>query len=126
MEDLLIAILQCVFEFLMEVFGFWPLDWLGWPDWPKGLAGKCIGWFIFGCCLAGISIYIFKYTWISHPALRITNLILAPITSAFISQAIARHRARKDQDIEPRHKFWQAFWFAFGVVVIRFAFATRQ
>ena len=124
MEDLLIAILQCGFEFLLEIFSYTPCDWL--PDRPQKLVGKCFAWFIVGCVLAGISVLFLKHTWISHPALRIANLIVAPITSAFISQAIARHRSLTNLSVEPRNKFWQAFWFTFGIVLIRFIYATRH
>jgi hypothetical protein len=125
MEDLLVVILQCVFEFLLEIFCYSPLDWLPW-DWPEGLFGKYLGCFIMGCGLAGISILLFKYTWISHPLLRMVNLVFAPIASAFISQVIARYRSRKNRSLIPRNSFWQAFWFTFGIVLIRFVYATRR
>jgi len=125
MEDLLIVILQCVFEFLLEIFFYSPLDWLPW-DWPKGLFGKCLGCFIIGCSLAGLSVLLFKYTWISHPVLRMANLVFAPVASAFIAQALARHRSEMSRPIIPRNSFWQAFWFTFGVVLVRFIYATRH
>jgi hypothetical protein len=79
MEDLIITILQGIFEFLIEIFGYWPVDWILPVDWPKSLIGKCITWFIIGCGLACISMLFLNRTWISHPALRIANLVLAPI-----------------------------------------------
>jgi hypothetical protein len=63
---------------------------------------------------------------ISLSALRIANLVLAPITSAFISQAIARHRSKRNRFINPRNHFWQAFWFTLGIVTVRFAYAVRH
>jgi hypothetical protein len=129
MEDLLIAILQGIFEFFIEIFGYSgysPIDWLFPHERPKSLIGKCITWFIVGCGLAGISMLFLKRTWISYPALRTLNLMAAPIASAFISQAIARHRNRNNPDIIPRNHFWQAFWFTLGIVTVRFAFAVRQ
>jgi hypothetical protein len=125
MEDLLIAILQGLFEFIIEVLGYnslnWPFDW----KWPESSAGKCCLWFIAGCGLAGISVLVLKHTWITHPALRIANLVVAPLTSAFISQAIALRRSRRHPSIVPRNHFWQAFWFTLGVVTVRFAYAMR-
>jgi hypothetical protein len=126
MEDLIIAILQGIFEFLIEIFGYWPVDSILPADWPKSLIGKCITWFIIGCGLACISMLFLKHTWISHPIFRMANLALAPITSAFISQAIARHRSKHDEDIIPRNNFWQAFWFTFAIVAVRFAYAVRH
>jgi hypothetical protein len=126
MEDLIIAILQGCFEFLIEIFGYSPIDWIFPAERPKSLIGKCFAWFIIGCGLACVSMLFLNRTWISHPVLRIANLVLAPITSAFISQAIARYRSRHNEFIIPRNHFWQAFWFTLGIVTVRFAYAVRH
>ena len=129
MEDLLIAILQGIFEFLIEIFSYTPLDLpFSWTDnWrPESLWQKCIAWFIVGCGLACITFLFIHRTWISHPIFRILNLITAPIISAFISEAIARRRSRRNPDIVPRNHFWQAFWFTLGIVTVRFAYAVRS
>jgi len=128
MEDLLIALFQFVIEFVFEVLGNWPVDWIfssSSREKPETLAGWCFLWLIFGAGIAGISILILHRTWISHPALRIANLFLAPIVSAFISEAMARRRQRRRSDIVPRNHFWQAFWFTLGIVTVRFAYASR-
>ena len=126
MEDLIVAILQGLFEFIIQVFSYAPLDWPFTDRWPESLAGRCWLWFICGCSLAAISIFFLKYTWITHPALRIANLVLAPMTSAFISEAIARRRSRRNPSIVPRNHFWQSFWFTLGIVLVRFAYAVRH
>jgi hypothetical protein len=130
MEDLIIAILQAVFEFILEVFSYSPLDW--WPSrsrtsWESdGIMYKCFVWFVIGCGLACISMLFLKRTWIAWSAFRIANLVLAPIVSAFISQAIARRRSLHNPSIVPRNHFWHAFWFTLGVVSVRFAYAARH
>jgi multisubunit Na+/H+ antiporter MnhG subunit len=128
MEDLIIAILQGVFEFLIEIFFYTPFDFF--PDWRRRKSNsiweRCIAWFIIGCSLACVSMLFLKRTWISHPTLRIVNLVTAPIISAFISQAIARRRIRRNENIVPRNHFWQAFWFTLGIVTVRFAYAARH
>jgi predicted permease len=129
MEDLIIAVLQFLFEFTLEIFSYTPLDW---PSRSRSLpesetiAGKCVFLFVVGCGLAWLSVLILKHTMISLSALRIANLVLAPITSAFISQAIARHRSKRNRFINPRNHFWQAFWFTLGIVTVRFAYAVRH
>jgi hypothetical protein len=129
MEDLLIAILQGIFEFLLEVFSYTPFDWpftgRKSPE-PETITSRCVTWFVVGCGLAWVSMFVFRHTWISHPALRIVNLIVAPVTSAFISQAIARRRACGNPFIIPRNHFWQSFWFTLGIVTVRFAYAIRH
>jgi hypothetical protein len=128
MEDLLIAILQFLFEFLIEIFTWTPFDWpsrsRSRPE-TETLTGNCFLWFVVGCGLACISMLFLKHTWISMSALRIANLVLAPVASAFISQAIARRRSRHNKFIIPRNHFWQAFWFTLGIVTVRFAYVVR-
>src|SRR5450756_593984 len=129
MEDLIIAILQGLFEFLLEIFSSIPFDLPSIrrnSQEPETVASKCCLWFLIGAGLASLSILFLKYTWISHPALRIANLIIAPLASAFISEAIARHRRRRNHFIIPRNHFWQAFWFTLGIVFVRLAFAIRH
>ena len=125
MEDLIIAILQGILEFLFDIFCYTPLDWPSTDRARMGLTGKCILLFIAGCGFAWISILILKHTWIPFSGLRVANLIVAPITSAFISQTIARYRMKKNPSIVPRNHFWQAFWFTLGIVSVRFAYAVR-
>jgi hypothetical protein len=128
MEDLLIAILQGVFEFLVEIFSYTPFEW---PFTSRDRPGSqtivthCGCWFIIGCGLSCVTMLFLKHTWISHPVLRMANLVLAPVVSAFISEAIARRRSRRNRSIIPRHHFWQAFWFTLGMVTVRFAYAVR-
>jgi hypothetical protein len=126
MEELLIAILQGLFEFIVEVLSYSTLDWPFDRKWPESSVGKYCLWFIIGCGLACISMLFLKHTWITHPALRLANLVFAPLISAFISLAIARRRSRRNPSIVPRNHFWQAFWFTLGVVTVRFAYAVRH
>lgn len=128
MEELLIAALQFLIEFFFNVLSNAPFDWPSKnrrsPE-PESSVGKNFVWFLGGCLLAGITLLFFKQPLISLPELRIANLLLAPIAAAFFSQYIARERARTNPFIVPRNHFWQAFWYTVGLVLIRFAYATR-
>lgn len=128
MEEVLIVVLQFLFEFLLEVLGNIPFDWpsrnRSTPE-PEGIVLRCLLWFCGGCLLAGLSLLVVRQTMIGVDLLRIANLVLAPVSSAFVSQAIARRRARSNPFIVPRNHFWQAFWFTLGMVLIRFAYAAR-
>jgi len=127
MEDILVLILQVLFEFILEVFSYVPFDW-PWGDEsrtePESIVGRCTLWFIAGCLLAGASLLVFRHTLIAVPALRVANLALAPVASAYLSQFLASRRA-SDRQINPRNHFWQAFWFTLGLVLIRFIYASR-
>jgi hypothetical protein len=128
MEEALVALLQFLFEFLLEVLSY---SSFGWPTrrserpGPETIVGVCMLWFVGGCGLAWLSVLLLKHTLIHHSWLRITNLILAPPTSAYISQAFARKRAKRDPFVEPWNQFWQSFWFTLGLVSVRFAYAVR-
>jgi hypothetical protein len=128
MEELLIVIIQFLFEFLFDVIGNIPFDWPSSnrtkPE-SDGIFFRCFLGFCGGCLLAGASLLVVKHTFISVSALRIANVALAPIASAFLSKAIASRRARANVFIVPRNHFWQAFWFTLGLVLIRFAYASR-
>jgi hypothetical protein len=128
MEEILIVILQGLFEFGLEVLSYLPLDW---PWGPRGrrepafLPMACSVWFFGGGLVAWISVQMFHHTLIQAPAFRIGNLVLAPVASAFLAQAVARRRKRRYLHIVPRNHFWQAFWFTLGLTTVRFAYALR-
>lgn len=113
---------------ILNVVGNVPFDWPSksrtTPE-SEDFGYTCLLWFIGGCLLAGLSLLIFKHSLIESSGLRITNLALAPLTSAFISEAIAKRRSKMNPFIIPRNHFWQAFWFTLGLVVIRFAYTAR-
>jgi len=127
-EDLLIAILQGLFEFALEVLANVPFDW---PlstrntSEPRSLPIACFLWFVGGCLLGSLSVLLLKHTWIRFSPLRIANLPLAPLVSAYIAQAIARRRQETSPQIVPRNHFWKVFSFSLGLVAVRFAYATR-
>jgi hypothetical protein len=128
MEDLLIAILQGLFEFALEVLANIPFDWPSRAretSEPRSLGVACFLWFVGGCLLGALSILLLKHTWIRLSPLRIANLPLAPLVSAYIAQATARQQQETNPKIVPRSHFWKAFWFTLGLVAIRFAYATR-
>jgi hypothetical protein len=125
MEDLIVLVLQGIFEFIVEVLCYVPFDWPRTRD-TTSLTETCFALFALGALLAGVSVVFFRHTFLALPALRIANLMLAPIASAYLSQALARRRARRGADSVPRDRFWQAFWFTTGLVAVRFVLATRD
>ncbi|QBB71241.1 hypothetical protein ELE36_13235 [Pseudolysobacter antarcticus] len=118
-----------VLEFAIDVLAYAPLDWFfDWRDFPepRTLWLASLLWFAGGCVLAWLSVLLLTHTFLAIPALRIANLALAPIASAFLSQALARRRKKSNAAIVPRNHFWQSFWFTLGLVTVRFAFAVRS
>lgn len=128
MEELLVIALQFLIEFTVNVLGSIPFDWPSRhrtsPEPERAFSGSFV-WFLGGCLLAGITLVFFRHSLIAYPGLRIANLMLAPIAAAFLSQHIARQRAKKNPFILPRNHFWHAFWYTFGLVLVRFVYASR-
>lgn len=131
MEEFLIIIIQFFCEFIADVL-------LGWgsPSWgasarsryepePKTVWPIGLFWFIGAAFLGWLSLFIFPNALISVPALRVINLILAPLASASLAQYIAKKRAEENPYIVPRERYWQAFWFTFGFTAVRLAYATH-
>ncbi len=131
LEEILIAILRGLFEFIVETLSYGGFDGLDWPS-GRSSAGRgskavsCIVHFLVGCAVAGVSLLFVRRTFLSAPAVRIANLVIAPIASAYVSQVIGFLRARRDPLRAPKNRFWQAYWFTFGLVLIRFTYALRN
>jgi hypothetical protein len=128
MEELLIVIVQFLFEFILDVLLNIPFDW---PSRnrdsfePESIWATCFLWFLGASFLGWLSLFFFEHTWIAYPGLRIANLVVAPIVSGAISQAIAIRRAQRNPYLVPRNHFWQAYWFTLGFTLVRFAYATH-
>lgn len=124
MEEFLIVILQALLEFLFDVIVNVGADWPFKPD-VRSLPFACFLRFLGGCALGGLSILLFRHTWIPFSALRMANLAAAPLSAAWLAQHIARERDDKYLHGNPRRRYWRTFWLTLGVVAVRFAFATR-
>ena len=128
MEDILIVIFQFLFEFAIDALANLPFDWPSrhrkTPEREEVFFPRFL-WFCAGCALAGLSLLVIKHTLISISAFRVVNLVVAPITSAFIALVLARRRSLHNPFIVPRNHFWQAFFFTLGLVFIRFAYASH-
>ena len=128
MEELIVVIIQFLFEFVLNVLLNIPFDWPSknrtTPE-PESIWAACFLWFLGASVLGWISLIFFKHTLITSSSLRIANLVLAPLVSAALSKAIAERRAKVNPFIESRNHYWQAFWFTLGFTMVRFAYATH-
>jgi len=125
LEDLLIIAIQGMLQLLVESIVYIPFDWPSkkriTPDaqrvWPKATI-----LFLIGCVFGGVSVFVIEHSLLQLPALRVINLLAAPLFSAFLSRVIANRRSETNANIIPRNHFWQAFWFTLGLVMVRFAY----
>jgi hypothetical protein len=127
-EELLVILLQFLFELVINVLGHLPFDWPSrkrrTPE-REQLAGLCLLWLIGGGLLGFVSLLVFDYTLLRLPALRFANLLVSPLLSGFLAQSIAARRAKRNPLLIPGNHFWYGFWFSLGIALVRFMFAGR-
>jgi hypothetical protein len=125
-EELIVYVLQFILEFLFEVLANLPFEL---PRRRNGssytVAAQCFWLFLLGAAVAWVSLWIHRHTVFTFPSLRIANVILAPIVSGYISRAYNRLRTLRNDAVPLQDRFWQGFSFTLGLVLIRFAYATR-
>ena len=124
MEEILILIIQCLFELILNIPWGLPSKLKNTPGTEFTWPDFCL-WFLGASFLGWISLFVFGHTFISSPGLRITNLVISPLLSATFCKTVATMRARNNANIVPSFYFWQAFWFTLGFTMVRFAYATH-
>lgn len=128
MEELLIILIQFLLELVLEVFANLPFQWASRRrnrEYPDSIAFSSLCWFLCAALLGAFSLWAFPQTLIATPALRITNLIIAPLLSGGIFYWLAQRRCDDNPILIPRNHLWQAFWFTLGFTVVRFVYATH-
>ena len=129
MEEALVALLQFIFELLLNIISYVPFDFpvsrrRDTPEYAYGILPAII-WLILGGLAGGASLLIVRHTIIHHSWLRIANVGISPVVSGYVSRAIATVRAKRDPFVLPRNHFWYAFSFSFAYAIIRFTYASR-
>ena len=132
-EELLIVLLQFVFELLFHLIGWLPWDiLLSWRElkvgpgkhpsdyWLIPLCG-----FLLGGVLGGMSLIFLKTTILQYAWMRMANLLVAPLICGGLATALARWRIRRGESSNARLHFWFAFAFSVGLLIVRFTWAQR-
>lgn len=134
MEDILIAILSLLGDFILELFAWLPWDWLSYGDWPFGAERSSDPqprWAVvvvnigLGAALGWLSIFVFPSVLIHWGWLRIALLFASPVCSGLIAYRLAQHRRRNDESIDPAIHFYIGLCFSIGFVWTRFVLAQR-
>ena len=125
MEELLIAILQFVFETLAEAAIYWPFESSADRMLEANPSRESVPLTIAaiaGAVVGGISLVVWPYTWLHFPALRMANLVLAPLISAGGAWLTAVHR---NPQSAPAPHAWFGFTFTLAFVLVRFTWGVR-
>jgi len=124
-DDVLIAVVQCVVELGGDVLCSLLADSCSYraERKPTHPVVGAVAWLVAGSVLGGLSLLVRPTALLSHPALRLGNLILAPLLAALTAHALARWRrsrqSGKEQVVPWRHAV-HAGAFAAGMVLVRF------
>lgn len=128
MEELIVVVFQFVIEFTLNALGYLPIDWPSknrkTPE-REGLWGLSFLWLLAGGLLGALSLLFFDYALLQPTWLRLANLLISPLASAYLAQFVASRRAQTNPFIVPRNHFWYGFWFSLGLAFVRFAYAVR-
>jgi hypothetical protein len=132
-EELLILLLQFVFELLFDILVWFPWDIFLWwredktppglrlsDNWLVPLAGV-----VLGGILGGLSLVVVPTTILRHEAARLLNLVATPLLSGSLARALSKRRVRSGRSSDPRLHFWFAFAFSIMFLVVRFTWAHR-
>ncbi|HEX4796823.1 MAG TPA: hypothetical protein VH370_23730 [Humisphaera sp.] len=132
MEDVLILILQFIFEVGLQVLAELPWDlFVGRrqtasnPNRPAGPGVWIFLSLIAGAAVGGLSLLIFPTTLLHLPATRMANLAVAPAISGFASAGFSRLWPNRRKPGDPAIRPIAAACFTFALAVIRFTYAAR-
>ena len=132
MEVFLEAILQILFEFVLQLLAelFGEIGFQSFADVFKRRRIQnpwvaSVSYFLLGSAVGGVSLLIFKSTMIHSPVIRMVNLFLTPILIGCVMLLIGRLRQKKGRELVRLDRFGYGFLFAFGMALVRFLYATR-
>lgn len=119
MEEILVAVLQVLLEFGLELLLYGGLDLAAERADRERPGCVFVGLFaLFGAGLGAIANAVHPRPVLPFPWLRLTNLVVAPFAAGGLSWLVARWRRRG-----PALAFGTAFVFVLGFNLVRFAFA---
>lgn len=127
MEEVLVFILQVVFEVLIEWILYSGLDFgfsqLFGSKSRRGLLAVLS--FGAGGAFGALANVIAPAALLPLPWLRIVNLIVGPPLVGWMAARWAKFLNCHGHAFDPRDQFWMGFWFALAFDVTRFAWAVR-
>lgn len=125
MEELLAVLFQIFFEVVLQAFGSVPINF---TTRSEKLDRGC-GWVLLhggaGGLLGYLSTLVAPKLLLPYTALRIGNLLVAPLLAGGIAYLFARWARSRGNNYDPTDHFWHGVLFAFMFGAARFAFAER-
>ncbi len=82
-----------------------------------------IGFFGWGLLAGGLSLLVFRHSFVTGHWLRLLNLLLAPLAAGAAMAVLGRVRQSRGHDLVRLDQFSYAFTFAFAMSLVRYFFA---
>jgi hypothetical protein len=133
-EEFLIALLQGLAELALQILVEWPFDFtLGSGERRASLSDAepsgfwwGVGSLVAGVVLALVSLIVVPHVLVPSAGIRIANLFVAPVASAWVAYRSAKLRqARNRPWLDPDLHGWCAFLFTAAFTTLRFMYARR-
>lgn len=80
---------------------------------------------VTGAALGGLSLLLWRQTFLRYSWMRVANLLLAPLVAGAFSWFIARRGEARRGHASPRRHFVLAWCFMLALVIVRFIYARR-
>ena len=126
MEEVVALLIQFIVEVGIQLLGSIGVDFLTASRSEKDEPG--CGWLVLFAVVGGVfgalSLLIAPTLLLPNLALRIANLVAAPLIAGGLSYLVAKH-VWAGRNLQPSHHFWRGFWFALAFGLVRFAYANR-
>jgi hypothetical protein len=128
MEEIVALLVQFIFEVGLQLLGSLGVDFLTASRSQDEKENAGCGWLVLfavvgGIC-GGLSLLAAPHLFLPNLALRIANLIIAPVVAGALSYLVARY-VWTSRQLMATHHFWRGFWFALAFGLVRFASAHR-
>jgi hypothetical protein len=114
-------LLQLALEAIAELFGHSLKEPFRRPGPPRPWLAA-IGYLIFGAIGGGISLWLLPDLFIESGWLRIANLLVTPLLSGLLMEAIGTWRRQRDKEVIRLESFAYGFCFAFSMALVRYTF----
>jgi hypothetical protein len=118
-------VFQIFFEVLLQFFGSVPINF----STRSERFDRGCGWFLLHAVIGGflgfLSALIAPKLLLPYAALRIANLLVAPLVAGGIAYSFARWAKSRGNAYDPESHFWHGVLFAFMFGAARFAFANH-
>ncbi len=128
MEEVLVLVLQGVFEVGLEVLFYGGLVWPSSDARTDSASAWAVGGILTFALGAGLGVFFnffFPHLLVPYPWLRIANLVLGPAASGLFAWCVALWRSQYRRGVAPGQHAAFAVLFTIAFATVRYAYAQH-